>query len=180
MIITAEIKEPPVSGTYPEKIYDADCSTEEWAWVKFETELYETFYGEFKGKPIQVAISPNNVYCYVLTETLLYEINRENPDQFSVQDYYNAGPSIRSITLTPNGKLLLCAYYTIFSINQPLCQLSNTLVDALIELENSLSLEYIEFKNWQGSTLLIHAKDFWTGQSIELSFNYLTNQFQKI
>lgn len=177
MIIDIEITELPVSGMYPEKIYDAPSSTQEWTWVRFETDLYETFYGQFRGKPVNVAISPNNSYCYVLTESFLYEIDRENVAEFSFRDYEDAGRSIRNITFTPKGALLLSDYYTIFTVDAPLCRLSRNLTEALIEIENPFHLDYIEFKNWDNNHLQIRAQVFLTGQPIELIYDSTTNKF---
>ena len=84
MLITAQLMELPISGTYPEKIYDAPFSTENWTWVKFEDESYDAFYGQFHGNPRTVILSTENLFCYVLTDTFLYEVNRENPSDFQV------------------------------------------------------------------------------------------------
>lgn len=178
MLLTAEITEPPISGKYPEKIYDATFSTEDWTWIKFEDENYDTFYGQFRGKPRSVAISSENQYCYVLTDTFLYELNRDNPDDFQVKDFIDdVFRTIRNITLSPNGKLILSDYYTIFIINSPICQISGRLEDALIEIENPFSLDEIEFKEWENNLLHISAITFIVGEPINLIYNATINVF---
>lgn len=180
MLITAQLIELPISGTYPEKIYDAPFSTENWTWVKFEDESYDAFYGQFRGNPRTVILSTENLFCYVLTDTFLYEVNRENPSDFQVRDFIDdTFRTIRNVTLSPNGKLILSDYYTIFTINSPICQLSGLLEDALIEIENPFNLDDIEFNEWQGNLLHINAQTFIVGEPIKLIYNATTYQFSE-
>ena len=72
MITTAKITDAPISGLYTEKIYDAPISTKNWTWIKFETNEYETFYGQFKGAPLQIALSKQNPYFYVLLPLMAF------------------------------------------------------------------------------------------------------------
>ena len=179
MLLTAQITEPPISGTYPEKIYDAPFSTEDWAWVKFEDENYEAFYGQFRGKPRMVAISTENQFCYVLTDTFLYELNRENPSNFQVRDFDDTFRTIRNVTLSPDGKLILSDYYTIFTLDSPICHLPGQLVDAFVEIENPFNVDYIEFNAWKDHLLYISAQTYYEGEPIKLVFNATTNHFSE-
>ena len=179
MITTTQITAPPISGLYVEKVYDAPISTENWTWVKLETNQYETFYGQFKGAPLQVAISLHNRYFYVLTDSLLYEINRENPSLYNARDYYDTGGSITNVTLTPSGELLLSNDYELFKVAAPLCKIEGELSDARIEIENPIHIDNIEFKDWHNEQLHIQANYFATSEPIELYFDAMTNKIYK-
>ncbi|MER1998445.1 MAG: hypothetical protein ABS882_01620 [Lysinibacillus sp.] len=179
MITSAQITAPPISGSYVEKVYDAPISTENWTWVKLEINQFETLYGQFKGLPIQVMLSEHIPYFYVLTDSLLYEICRENPSHYNARDYYDAGRSIRNITITPSGQLLLSDDYELFKVATPLCKIEGELSAALVEIENIVHIDNIEFKVWHNEKLHIQANYFATSESVELYFDEMTNKVYK-
>ncbi|MBQ0141046.1 MAG: hypothetical protein KBT36_17400 [Kurthia sp.] len=83
MFVTATIETvPPLSGDYPETIYDVPLSTGIWTWVRFEDEDNEVHYGQFQGQARTVALSASHPYVYVLTDTFLYEVNRTHTETF--------------------------------------------------------------------------------------------------
>jgi len=179
MITTAKITDAPISGSYTEKIYDAPISTENWTWIKFETNEYETFYGQFKGAPLQIALSKHNPYFYVLTDSILYEVSRENPSDYTAHDCYDFGGTITNLTLTPSGQLLLSHYYQLLQVNMPLCKIEEDLLDALIEIKPPVLLDDIEFKDWHNDSLHIQANYIGTSDPVNLYFDTNTNKIYK-
>ncbi|MGG0654926.1 hypothetical protein, partial [Rummeliibacillus pycnus] len=171
MIISAQITTQPLAGKYPEQIFKAPLSTQSWTWVKFEDEDYNEFYGQFQGKPSYVALSTKNNFCYVLTDTFLYEIDCETPSNYQVRDFWETGRTIRNVTFSPEGKLLFSGYYTIFTITKS--------IDELVELENPIPVDYIEFDNWEGHLLHISAQTLIEGQPIKLIFDAATMRFSE-
>ncbi|MCM3317488.1 hypothetical protein M3603_12710 [Rummeliibacillus stabekisii] len=172
MLLSAKITKQPISGKYPEQIFVAPFSTAEWTWVKFEDEDYNEFYGQFQGNPNTVALSPKNKFCYVLTDTFLYEIDSQSPSNYQVHDFWETGRTIRNVTFSPEGKPLFSDYYTIFTITKSideLVQLENPKL-----LENSIPVDNIEFDNWEGHLLHINAETFLEGQPIKLIFDATT------
>lgn len=180
MIQTAEITTTPISGLYSEHIFDAPIHTEHWTWIKFETDSYDTFYGQFKGEPRQIAISNENDCCYVLTDLLLYEINRAQPRQFTTLNYDDVGGLLRNVTLTPSGQVMLSDYYTIFISKQKNLDTSKEFEQQITPIETSIMIDYIEFKEWNNHLLSIHALDFYTQQPVQLTFNAQTNEITQI
>ena len=179
MITFAQITAAPTSGSYIEKIYDVPISTENWTWVRLETNEFETYYGQFKGAPLKVALSKHNSYFYVLTDSLLYEVSCENPSFYTAYDYYELGGTISNLTLTPSGQLLLSNDYELFQINIPLCKIEEDLLDARIEIENPFHLDNIEFKDWHGTKLYIYASYFASSERIELYYDAVNNKVHK-
>lgn len=179
MLLTAEITSRPISGDYPEIIYDVPFSTGDWTWVKFEDELYDVLYGQFKGQPRMVAISTMNPFCYVLTDSFLYEISRENPYDFHVHPFDNFFRTIRNITLSPAGRIILSDYYTIFTVESPLYQLELPVDEALVDLNCPFSLAEIEFGRWTDYLLTIHAEPFYEGKVITFMYDAQKNIFLK-
>lgn len=176
MITTAQISAAPLSGSYNEKIYDAPISTNNWTWVKLETNEFETFYGQFKGAPLHVALSKQNPHFYVLTDSLLYEISRENSSLYIARDYYDMGGSITNVTLTPSGKLLLSNDYELFQIDTPLCKIDGDLLDSRIEIDNPVHMDTIKFKDWHNNFLHIQANYFASNEPIKLYFDAINNK----
>ncbi|UQW96963.1 hypothetical protein M2M59_13625 [Rummeliibacillus sp. G93] len=172
MLLSATITKQPISGKYPEQIFVAPFSTAEWTWVKFEDENYNEFYGQFQGKPNTVALSPKNKFCYVLTDTFLYEIDCETLSNYQVLDFCERGLSITNVTFSPDGKPLFSDYYTIFTITKSIDELVQRENSKLIE--NSIPVGYIQFNNWEGHLLHINAETFLEGQPIKLIFNATT------
>lgn len=179
MITTAQITAVPISGLYTEKIYDAPISTENWTWIKFETNEYETFYGQFKGAPLQIALSKHNPYFYVLTDSLLYEVSRENPSDYTTHDYYDFSGTITNLTLTPSGQLLLSSYYELLQANTPLCKIEGDLLDTLTKILPPVAVDVIEFKDWHNDILHIQANYLGTSYPVNLYFDTNTNTIYK-
>lgn len=179
MITTAQITAAPISGLYTEKIYDAPIYTENWTWIKFETNEYETFYGQFKGVPLQIALSKHNPYFYVLTDSLLYEVSRENPSDYTAHDRYDFGGTITNLTLTPSGQLLLSNYYELLQANTPLCKIEEDLLDKLIKIIPPVQLDDIKFKDWHNDSLQIQANYIGSSDTVKLYFDTITNKIYK-
>ncbi|WP_010304603.1 hypothetical protein [Kurthia senegalensis] len=176
MITTAKITAAPISGLYTEKIYDAPISTKNWTWIKFETNEYETFYGQFKGAPLQIALSKQNPYFYVLTDSLLYEVSRENPSDYTAYDQDDFWGTITNLTLTPSGQLLLSTYYELLQANMPLFKIEGDLLDTLIKIIPPVQIDVIEFKNWHNDQLHIQANYLGTSYPVNLYFDTNTNK----
>ena len=179
MITSAQITAPPISGLFNELVYDAQGSTENWTWVKLETNRFETSYGQFKGSPIQVALSELNPYFYVLTKSFLYEINREDPSQFIALDYYDLAGSITNLTITSLGELLLSSDYVLFKMPAPFNLITGDFIDSFIEIENPIHVDNIQFKNWHNDQLQIEADYLATNKSVNLYFEATKNQVYK-
>ena len=183
MIQTAQITEMPLAGMYEEKVYEGPHENDIWTWVKFEDEFYNDTYGQFRGKPVATALSPNNDYCYVLTDILLYEINRQNPDSYAICDYNSFGGTMRDITLTPEGILLIAGYYQIYSLEKPLCDIEGEVYNVVQSISSTLNgeVDYIQFKHWDKHILHIEAVNFYSSEKkVFLTYNAETKMLAYI
>ncbi|TQR20049.1 hypothetical protein [Psychrobacillus vulpis] len=160
MIIHVQITEQPLAGKYPEQIFDAPISVEDWTWVKFEDENYNEFYGQFRGAPYSVAVSSKYATCYVLTGNYLYEIDCNNPTDYIAHDFWDLGHTLRNFTVTPNGDPIFSDDYTIFTIEGTLSQQQ--------EINPPIDLDMIQFKHWDNQLLHISAEEFIIGKPVAL------------
>lgn len=179
MIQTAEITAAPLSGQFPELIYPAPKpSSSDWTWVRFEDEEYNVFYGQFQGASKIIAVSEKIDYCYVLVDYFLYEINRNNPNEYTVFDVIeDFSLLIQNIAILPTGQLLLTDHYRFYLSNAPLQKSESQFT----ELETTVcSVADIEFQKWEGPLLHMNAFEFFIGTPLKLTYNYLTNEFKII
>ena len=160
MILSAQIMPQPVSGKYPEQIFEGPLSTQGWTWVKFEDEYYNEFYGQFHGTPNCVALSIKNAACYVLTDAFLYEIDCNNLSNYQVRDFWECNCKLQNVTFLPNGTPLFSDDYELFTINKSF--------DDKFEIKNPVHVDYIKFDYWEDNLLYINAKTFEDMQPIQL------------
>ena len=160
MITSAQISTQPESGKYAEQIYEAPLSTLNWTWVKFEDEHYNEFYGQFHGSPKSIALSEKNPLCYVLTNEFLYEIDRHNPSNYVVRDFWDCGCTLTNVTFMPNGIPLFSNDYVLFTINNSF--------EEHVEIENPIQVDLIAFDAWEDHLLHINAETFFSPEPVKL------------
>jgi len=161
MIHKAEIISQPYSGEYKEKIYDISSvwNSQEWTWVKFNSDESEEWCGNFRGKPKNVAISPKHNLILVLTSEYLFELDcitgelREFDDQTEYQ----------CLTLSPSGDFIIADFNDLYLIK-------TTLLDR-IPIHSPIDMYGIKFKGWNSGKLLIECEDLATDKKEKLELN---------
>lgn len=150
MIIDAKLIDEPNSNDYHEKIYDISTpwSSSEWTWVKFTTDAYREWCGNFRGSPRGVAVSEKYNCILVLTSDFLYKLSSSDGELLA----YEAEPQFQVLTVTPSGEFVAADYYSIVRLepdlttNQP--------------LKSPIEMDYISFEEWTNSTLTIQCTEF--------------------
>jgi len=160
MITHAQITNQPISGKYPEQIFEAPVFDEDWTWIKFEDENYNEFYGQFPGAPNNVAVSTKYAICYVLTSNYLYEINCKNPSDYIANDFWDLGHTLKNLTVTPKGDPIFSDDYQVFTSEGSFTQQK--------EIISPIDLDMIQFKHWDNQLLHIHAEEFIVGTTVSL------------
>lgn len=117
MITTAQITRQPLAGLYEEVVFRAPTFAEQWTWVKFEDEMYNELVGQFPGAPVTVALSENNDLFYVLTDSFLFEVSRDDLGKYKCYDFWDTGSTLKNVTFTPNGIAIFSDDYHIFTTN---------------------------------------------------------------
>lgn len=160
MIRTAIITEQPPAGKYTEQIFEAPTSTDRWTWVKFEDEDYNEFYGQFRGAPNSVGISHKHSTCYVVTSHYLYVIDCQNPANYTAQDFWDCGYTLKNFTVTPNGDPIFSDDYVIFTIGSSF--------EHQTILDTPIPVDMIQFQHWDNELLHISCEEFLVGTAVNL------------
>lgn len=171
MIKQTQIVGQPISGTYKEYVYNATESTEQWTWVKLVDEEYNETIGQFPGAPNQVALSLMHPVFYVLTDAFLFEIQREDLTNYEFYDFWDLGSTFKNVTFTPEGMPIFSDDYKIFTFQKSF--------ETRHELPLPLDLDMIEFGDWNGHLLTIHAQEFFGGRPVRLVLNAQTRSIQR-
>ncbi len=150
MIIEAEIIDQPYSGQYEERIYDISSpwNSQNWTWVKFLNDDFTEWCGEFRGLPINVAISKKHNHVLILTSDYLYQLDCLSMELIE----YESQPQYKNLTVTPFGDFLVADYYSIDIIE-------SSLEDKKL-LESPIKMDLINFGQWAGNKLSITCDEF--------------------
>lgn len=165
MITNAEFIYQPYAGQYEERIFDAQSvnNSQEWSWVKFTNDDDEEWCGQFRGFPSQTAVSETYCTILILTSDHLFQLNA-NDGQLITSIENN---EYRNLTVAPSGDFIISDSNRIFRIENNIQQ--------MIPLKSSFSMDLIEFKNWEGESLLFVCEEFcnW-GKIHRMKYNYKT------
>lgn len=150
MILNAEIINQPYSGQYKERVYDIPNSwnSQNWTWIRFSDEDFYEWCGEFRGSPINVALSRKYNQVLVLTSDYLYQIDCTNGNIIE----YESQPQYRNLTVTPLGYFIVSDCYDIYLIESTL--------DNKTHLSSPVMMDMIEFNGWYNNKLLITCDEF--------------------
>lgn len=166
MIRGATIIEQPYSGKYRERIYDIESSwnSSEWTWVRFD-DAGEVWCGEFRGVARGIALSEKCNKVFILTNDYLYVLSCINGEIME----YESQPQYTSMTVTPNGDVLVSDDYSIFIISHTL--------DEIEDIEMPFEADMIRFQGWIGNKMKISCYKFleW-GDEIELYSEWTWNE----
>lgn len=153
MITQAELIHQPDSGAYNERIYDnvSAWNSQNWAFVKFINEDGAEWCGQFRGFPIQVAVSLVNDLVLVLTSDYLYQLDRNSGDLMELED----NPMYKSLTTAPNGDFILADYYSMNKVTSSIKQ--------MISIESPFGMDLIQFKQWENTKLIFTVRSLRIG-----------------
>lgn len=171
MIINAQITQQPLAGSYKEFVFKGPSSPEQWTWVKFEDEMYNEFIGQFPGAPVTVALSPHNDLFYVLTDSFLFEMRRDDLGKYTWYDFWDTGSTLKNVTFTPTGIAIFSDDYHIFTTNGSF--------ESKQQISLPFELDIIQFQGWQENSLLIHAEVFIEGRPVLLFLDATTFTISK-
>lgn len=170
MIIDAQIITRPDSGEYTERIYDHEnvWNSGNWSFVKFTNDDYFELCGQFRGAPVQVAISGKHNTVLVLTSDYLFQLDKTTGD---VTDLENS-PSYKNLTVTPGGDFIIADNYTFEKITAGIHHKEP--IDSSIEMDN------IRFKHWEGCKLVFTSEEFMSWDRIlEMVYDSETNKIYR-
>ena len=169
MIIEAEIINQPYSGEYTERIYDNESAwnSQSWTFIKFTNDNYSEWCGQFRGFPIQVAISTSKNIVLVLTSDYLYQLDRETGNLTDLEDQ----PQYQNLTTAPNGDFILADYYNFEKVSTNIKQKTS--------IESPVQMDMIEFKNWDNLKLEFTCDEFlnWDRHLI-MTYDSQTNKIE--
>ncbi|WP_053405821.1 hypothetical protein [Persicobacter sp. CCB-QB2] len=150
MIKKAEIVNKPYSGEFEERIYDnaSPWNSSNWTWIKFTDSDYNEWVGQFRGAPIQVAISENKNETLVLTSDYLFRLENKNGDLIEFEDQ----PQYHNLTTSPAGDFILADHYNINLINNRLKETVN--------ISSPIEMDMIKFRKWKERKLEFTCDEF--------------------
>lgn len=166
MIRDATIIEQPYSGIYRERIYDISSpwNSSEWTWVKFDDDG-EMWCGEFRGVAKGIGLSKRYNKVFILTSDYLYVLLCVNGELLE----YERNPQYNSMTVTPQGDVLVSDDYSISIITQNL--------DEKEYIDTPFETDMIRFQGWIGDRLKMSCYKFleW-GNEIEIFSDWSWNE----
>lgn len=171
MITTAQITCQPLAGSYKEFVFNGPSSAEQWTWVKFEDEMYNETFGQFPGAPVVVSLSAHNDMFYVLKDSFLFEVNRDDLGKYTCYDFWDISSTLKNVTFTPTGIAIFSNDYHIFT--------TNGTFESKQQIPTPLELDMIQFQGWQENSLLIHAEVFIEGRPMLLLLDATTFTISK-
>lgn len=150
MIKVVEHINQPISGKYEEKVYGIQSvwNSPNWTWLKFTTDDYSEWCGEFRGKYIGHAISNKYKSILVLTSDYFYQLSMIDGEL----QHYEDKPEYINLTVTPEGEYIVSDYSGIYLINETIKDVTPIVLP--------LNLDMIIFKGWKDSKLGIDADEF--------------------
>lgn len=162
MILHATLIKEPASGKYMERIYDipSPWNSGDWTWVKFVNDDQAEWCGNFRGFPIEVAISEPHQVVLVLTSDYLFKLDvgtGDLLDSFPEPDY-------RSLTVSPSGEFIAADDYHI--------DLLHPNFQDITPIRIPVEVDMLMFKGWQGKKLSISCAEFLNiNQAMELELD---------
>lgn len=150
MITRVEIINQPVSGQYYEKIYDISSpwNSGRWTWIKFESDDFNEWCGEFRGSERGVAFSEKHNLILVLTSDYLYKIDSISGEILE----FESQPQSLNLTVSSMGDFILSDYYEIYTIE--------TSLNEKMILESPIAMDNIKFHQWSDNKLVITCDEF--------------------
>lgn len=171
MITKAELIHQPDSGEFNERIYDNESAwnSQHWAFVKFMNEDGAEWCGQFRGFPLQVAVSEVIGLVLILTSDYLYQLDRNSGDLMELEDNH----MYKSLTTAPNGDFILADYYRMKKITSGIKQ--------MISIESPLEMDLIQFKEWEGTKLVFTCEEFtnW-GKVLKMVYDCEMNRIETL
>lgn len=116
--------------------------------VEIFDENFKEWCGEFRGEYKGHGISEKYDAIYVLTSDYLYILNRRNGQLYR----FNDQPEYKELTVSPNGDCIVASYYDIYVLDKE--------GQEMISVDSPIPLDVINFSEWQGNNLMIHADEF--------------------
>lgn len=169
MIIEAEIISQPYSGEYSEIIYDNESAwnSQSWTFIKFTSDDYSEWCGQFRGFPRQVAFSTVSNIVLILTSDYLYQLDRETENLTDLEDQ----PQYQNLTVSPNGDFILADYYTLEKVT--------TSIKNKEPIESPIQMDIIEFNEWDNAKLKFTCDEFlnWD-RHLTMNYNSTTNKIE--
>ena len=162
MIINAEIVSQPIAGSYKERIYDisSNWNSQHWTWVKFTDDELSEWYGEFRGFPIDVALSTKYNTVLILTSDYLYQLDCSSKEIIE----YEEQPRYQNLTVTSCGDFIVSDYCYIELME-------GTLSETRI-LNSPIEMDMIKFGQWDNKKLRITCEELFNGSNtIELELD---------
>ncbi len=150
MITNAEFINQPYAGIYEEKVFDTESNdnSQEWSWVRFTNDDGQEWCGQFRGFPIQTAVSETYCTILILTSDHFFQLNA-NDGQLITSIENN---EFRNLTVSPSGAFIISDSNTIFRIENN--------IQLIIPLKSPFRMDLIEFKNWDVGNLLFECEEF--------------------
>ena len=150
MITNAEFINQPYAGIDEEKIFDAESvnNSQEWSWVRFTNDDETEWCGQFRGFPIQAAVSETYCTILILTSNHLFQLN--TIDGQLITSIENI--EFRNLTVGPSGDFIISDSNTIFRIENN--------IQLIIPLKSPFRMDLIKFKNWDVGNLLFECEEF--------------------
>lgn len=162
MIINAEITSQPISGSYKEGIYDISSSwnSQHWTWVKFTDDELPKWYGEFRGFPIDVALSTKYNTVLILTSDYLYQLDCSSKEIIE----YEEQPRYQNLIVTPSGDFIVSDYCYIELIEETISETKT--------LSSPIEIDMIKFYKWNNNKLKITCEELFNeSNTIELELD---------
>lgn len=150
MISNAKITKQPTSGDYEERIYDisSNWNSQQWTWIKFINNDSYQWIGEFRGYPIDVALSTKYNCVLILTSDYLFQLDCST---YEIIDYEEQ-PQYKNLTVAPSGDFIVADYYHI--------ELIKGILSEREELQSPIEMDMINFGEWNNNKLKITCEEF--------------------
>ena len=150
MIINAKIIGQPYSGEYLERVYDnaSEWNSQNWTFIKFTNDDYTDWCGQFRGFPVNVAISTVYNIVIVLTSDYFFQIDIKSGDLLEIE----AQIQYQNLTSAPNGSFIISDFNNFSKIT------SN--IKLKEKIESPIEMDIIEFKNWDSNKLEFTCDEF--------------------
>lgn len=150
MIIEAQIINQPYSGEYQEIIYDKESAwnSQNWTFIKFTNDDNSEWCGQFRGYPIQVALSVKHFVVLVLTSDYLFQLDLGSGRLMESEDQ----PTYENLTSAPNGDFIIADSYKIEKVT--------TSIKHKDQIKSPIRMDLIKFKKWENSKLEFTCDEF--------------------
>jgi hypothetical protein len=161
MIHKAEIISQPDSGEYKEKIYDISSvwNSQEWTWIKFNSDDSEEWCGNFRGSPKDIAVSPKYNLILVLTSDYLFELDCITGELRAFDDQVE----YQCLTVSPSGDFIIADFNDLYLLKTSILDRNS--------IHSPIDTYGIEFMGWNRGKLLIACEDLATDGKVKLELN---------